>query len=78
MKYNRADICSSILAAESCAKKHNEPYYVVPTHYGFKVSYESPAEFQGHYKVEPDGRITQVEHGKVKRSAMVRDIVKVA
>jgi hypothetical protein len=78
LRYNRADVCSSILAAESCAKKHNRTYYVVPTYYGYKVTYEEPAGFQGHYKVEPDGRISQIQDGKVKRSAFVRDIVKVA
>ena len=54
IKYNRADLDSTMVVARGIAERNNLTMYVFATAYGYTIEQIPPAFGQSHYKVYPD------------------------
>ena len=63
MKYNRADINSTLRAAKYTAQQWQRTVYVYAVLCGFTVTYDKPPLSQSYYEILPTGEIKLIEYG---------------
>ena len=62
IKYNRADIASTMRTAINLSRSNQYIIYIFSTALGYTIAQSPPPFNQDYYKVRPDGTSTLVQH----------------